>query len=90
MGVEFFEDSAEEHRWRVEDDEGVIHTCHEGFKRQSFALQNLFLNHAMMSVFVSSFAGSGSNPHDVEKRIQFFKGSDENSNWYSFNTGKRT
>jgi hypothetical protein len=77
MGVDFFEDSAEEHRWRVGDDAGIVHSCHEGFKRRHDALQNLFLNHAFMSVFVSGIAANS----EGSDWIDFKTGADEKVWW---------
>lgn len=64
MGIEFFEDNAGEHRWRVVDPEEnlLIHSCHEGFSSKSGSLQNLFLNHAKMSNFVAGLAGNVIGP----------------------------
>jgi len=83
MAVEFYEDNAEEHRWRIVDEDEVIHTCHEGFVRSGGALHNLFLNHAMIGVFVTRLAG-GSNEDvssDDEENIRFDTGNDEKIWW---------
>lgn len=54
--VQFFLDSKNLHRWSVVDDINDIHICHTGFSSRHDAIQNLFINHAMMSIFVGSVA----------------------------------
>jgi len=83
MSVEFFEDKSGEQRWNVSDDGDIIHSCHEGFKRRNGALQNLFLNHAMMSVFVRGLAGSEKRASDdnARSRVQFDIGKDDKVWW---------
>ena len=79
MGVEFYEDESDEHRWRVVDaeEDGPIHACHEGFSSKWGALQNLFLNHARMSNFVSGIAGN----LEFNSRPEFFIGKDKKTWW---------
>ena len=80
MGIEFFEDNAEEQRWRVVDPEEnlLIHSCHEGFSSKHNALQNLFLNHAKMGNFVAGLAGNVSGP---VKSIEFYEDSSDMTRW---------
>ena len=58
MSIEFYQDKANEHRWRImeEGDDSPIHACHEGFSGRHKAFQNLLINHSMMSIFVNSVA----------------------------------
>lgn len=80
MGIEFFEDKAEDHRWRVVDPEErlLIHSCHEGFSSRHVALQNLFLNHAKMSNFVAGLAGNANN---AGQHVEFYEGADHMTWW---------
>lgn len=61
MSVEFYKDKKSENRWHIVDDGDVVHACHEGFRNEHGALQNLFINHAMMSIFVAAVAQGGSD-----------------------------
>ena len=80
MGIEFFEDKIEEHRWRVvhPEEDLLIHSCHEGFYDKHGALQNLFLNHAKMSNFIAGLAG---NVDSAGKPIEFYEGKDHRTWW---------
>lgn len=78
MSVDFFEDSAREFRWRISDGSDILHSCHEGFSSKHNALQNLFLNHAMISMFVAEAAGSDNN---TPGRVRFFDGSNGEVWW---------
>ncbi len=76
MGVEFNKDSAGEDRWKIADTDGgdPIHACHEGFSSKHNALMNLFINHAMMSIWVNAVAnGDGYSPKLEKGSVQFRK-----------------
>ncbi len=59
--IEFYVDEADEHRWRIvdEDDDDIVHACHEGFAAKAGALNNLLINNSMLSVFVLRLAKGG-------------------------------
>jgi len=80
MGIEFFEDKVGDHRWRVVDpeEELLIHSCHEGFSSKHGALQNLFLNHAVMSNAVAGIAG---NVSEAGNGVEFYEGNDHMTWW---------
>jgi len=79
MPVQFFQDKAQENRWRVvdEDDGYILHTCHEGFSSGHNALQNLLINHAMMSVFVAHMAAGGALEDLPGDSVYFEMGNDQ-------------
>lgn len=79
MDVEFFKDSADEFRWRAKDDSGIVHSCHEGFSSNHNAIQNLFLNHAMMFVLVTEIA-TKKEAVNLDK-IRFDLGKDDKIWW---------
>lgn len=58
MGVQFYKDDNGKYRWCTVDGEGLddVHVSHCGFSRQLEAAQNLFTNHAMMSIFIGAVA----------------------------------
>lgn len=58
MGIEFYKDVDSEDRWRIvgSDEDDIIHACHEGFSGKHNALTNLFINHAMMSIWIRHVA----------------------------------
>jgi len=93
--VEFYQDSKGEHRWHVlEDDEDgtpaaalheskrkVTHACHEGFSSNHNAVQNLFINHAMMSIFVGAVARGDAEAGAEATGIYFEEDADQNVRW---------
>lgn len=58
MGVQFYKDDNGEYRWCTVEEDGIddIHVSHKGFPRRFDAAENLFINHAMMGIFVSAVA----------------------------------
>ncbi len=91
--VEFYRDKAEEHRWHIfEDDESgapaaaphsskriVMHACHEGFSSDHNSKQNLFINHALMSIFVAGVARADGKP--AAGNVYFEGDADERIRW---------
>jgi len=76
--VEFSKDKSGEDRWSIVDEDGVIHACHEGFSNRHNAVQNLFINHAMMSIFISGVArGEGGDASG----IYFEEDADQKIRW---------
>ena len=82
MTVEFYEDKKQEHRWHIleDDEDSPVHACHEGFSSKHNALHNLFINHAMMNIFVASVA-RGSEEEGARTNISFEKGNDKKVRW---------
>lgn len=83
--TEFYTDKAGEHRWHItiddDGDDGAIHACHEGFSSKYNAVQNLFINHAMMSIFVGSVARGDQEVGAEAAGIFFEEDADEKVRW---------
>ena len=73
MRVKLYTDKAGEHRWHIlgEGDE-VIHACHEGFSSKHNALNNLFVNHALMAIFLAQVA-QGNRPDNLKGASVYFE-----------------
>lgn len=78
MSIEFYTDKAGERRWHVLDGKDITHACHEGFSSKYNALQNLFINHALMSIFV---AGVASDNEDLLETVSIEVGNDGKFRW---------
>lgn len=79
--VQFFLDSKNRHRWSVIDDINDIHICHTGFSSRHDAIQNLFINHAMMSIFVGSVARGDMEAGANASGISFEKDEEGKFRW---------
>lgn len=55
MGVSIYKES-DRYFWKITEDDEVIHVSHVGFDSRFDALQNMFINHTMMGIFVSAIA----------------------------------
>lgn len=79
MSVEFYKDKGgKEYRWHILEDgeDAPIHACHEGFSSRHRALQNLFINHSMMSLFVNCIARGDITLGQNLSNIRFDEGGD--------------
>ena len=82
MRVKFYIDNAGEHRWHIlgEDDE-VIHACHEGFSSKHNALNNLFINHTLMGIFVAQVAQGNRSDNLTGASVYFEVDKAEKDRW---------
>jgi uncharacterized protein YegP (UPF0339 family) len=80
--IEFYVDDAEEHRWRIVDEEdgAIIHACHEGFTAKTGALNNLLINSSMLNVFVARLARGDDNGAS-NSSVAFNQDNDDKIRW---------
>lgn len=68
MGVEFYQDKSSQSRWKVVDQDGeLVHDCHESFVRIGGATNNMFVNHALMGIFINTLVKGG----DLQEEVYF-------------------
>lgn len=86
--VKFYKDKSNEHRWHVLDEDEarqgespIVHACHEGFSSEHNALQNLIINHTMLSIFVATVARGNGEDSSPAGNVYFEAGRDEKARW---------